>query len=77
MGAANPRARSATDDPLWAKILLIGTVLAFLALVLILPLVAVFAEALRKGLDAAILAVSEPDALAAVERLTLAQQAGV
>lgn len=70
MGAANPRARSATDDPLWAKILLIGTVLAFLALVLILPLVAVFAEALRKGLDAAILAVSEPDALAAV-KLTL------
>ncbi|MDR7229380.1 sulfate transport system permease protein [Caulobacter sp. BE264] len=70
MGAANPRARGATDDPLWAKILLIGTVLAFLALVLILPLVAVFAEALRKGLDAAILAVSEPDALAAV-KLTL------
>ncbi|MFY8207973.1 MAG: sulfate ABC transporter permease subunit CysW [Caulobacter sp.] len=70
MGAAKPKARGATDDPLWTKILLIGTVLAFLALVLILPLVAVFAEALRKGLDAAILAVSEPDALAAV-KLTL------
>jgi ABC-type sulfate transport system permease subunit len=45
-------ARRPTDDPLWAKCLLIGLVLAFLALVLILPLVAVFAEALRKGLGA-------------------------
>lgn len=63
-------ARRATDDPLWAKWLLIGLVLAFLALVLILPLVAVFAEALRKGLGAAIEAASNPDALAAV-KLTL------
>lgn len=63
-------ARRATDDPLWAKCLLIGLVLAFLVLVLILPLVAVFAEALRKGLSAAIEAASNPDALAAV-KLTL------
>ena len=70
MGAATSKARRATDDPLWAKVLLISTVFAFLALVLILPLAAVFAEALRKGLDAAILAVSQPDALASV-KLTL------
>lgn len=62
--------RHATDDPLWAKVLVIGVVLVFLALVLIVPLVAVFAEALRRGLDAALVAVANPDALAAV-KLTL------
>jgi sulfate transport system permease protein len=45
-------------------------VMAFLALVLILPLAAVFAEALRKGLDAALEAINNADALAAV-KLTL------
>lgn len=70
MGGVTSKARRATDDPLWAKVLLIGAVFVFLALVLILPLAAVFAEALRKGLDAAILAVSQPDAMAAV-KLTL------
>jgi sulfate transport system permease protein len=70
MAIDHSKARSATDDPLWAKILLVGTMLAFLALVLILPLAAVFAEALRKGLEAAVLAASHPDALAAV-KLTL------
>jgi sulfate/thiosulfate transport system permease protein len=62
--------RRTTDDPLWAKVLVIGTVMAFLAMVLILPLAAVFAEALRKGLDAALLAINDADALAAV-KLTL------
>ncbi|MBO9544658.1 sulfate ABC transporter permease subunit CysW [Caulobacter sp.] len=62
--------RKATDDPLWAKVLVIGTVMAFLALVLILPLVAVFAEALRKGLGVALEAVQNTDALAAI-KLTL------
>ena len=70
MSAVAARHRRATDDPTWAKVLVIGTVMAFLALVLILPLVAVFAEALRKGLDAALVAVGNPDALAAV-KLTL------
>lgn len=64
------RHRRATDDPAWAKALVIGTVIAFLVLVLILPLVAVFAEALRKGIGAALEAVGDPDALAAV-KLTL------
>ena len=70
MGAATTRQRRAVDDPAWAKALVIGTVLVFLALVLILPLAAVFAEALRKGVGAAVAAVNNPDALAAV-RLTL------
>ena len=42
----------------------------FLALFLLLPLVAVFAEALRRGLGAYLAALAEPDALAAI-RLTL------
>ena len=36
MAADRSKARAAIDDPLWAKILLVGTVLVFLALVLIL-----------------------------------------
>ena len=62
--------RRATDDPAWAKILVIGVVMVFLALVLILPLAAVFAEALRKGWSAALEAINNADALAAV-KLTL------
>ncbi|PVM86455.1 sulfate ABC transporter permease subunit CysW [Caulobacter endophyticus] len=64
------RARHPTEDPTWVKALVIGVVMVFLALVLILPLVAVFAEALRKGVHAAIDAVLHEDALAAV-KLTL------
>ena len=50
--------------------LLIAAALAFLALFLLLPLVAVFVEALREGLGPYLGAVSESDALAAI-RLTL------
>jgi sulfate transport system permease protein len=68
MGAVSHR--RAVDDPLWAKVLIVGVVMAFLALVLILPLAAVFVEALRKGFGPALDAVNNPDALAAV-KLTL------
>ncbi len=64
------RARHPTEDPTWVKALVIGVVMVFLALVLILPLVAVFAEALRKGVPEAVEAVLHEDALAAV-KLTL------
>jgi sulfate transport system permease protein len=67
---AQSKARHPTEDPVWAKAVIIGLMLAFLGLVLILPLAAVFAEALRKGLGPALAAVSNPDALAAV-KLTL------
>jgi sulfate/thiosulfate transport system permease protein len=50
--------------------LLTGTALLFLALFLVLPLVAVFAQALEKGLDAYGRTLCEPDALSAI-RLTL------
>ncbi|CAN5382475.1 sulfate ABC transporter permease subunit CysW [soil metagenome] len=61
------RARHPTEDPVWAKVLIIGLMLVFLGLVLILPLVAVFAEALRKGLQPALDAIATPDALAAIK----------
>ena len=49
---------------------LIAIALVFIAIFLVLPLAAVFAEALRKGLGAYWLALLEPDAWAAI-RLTL------
>jgi sulfate transport system permease protein len=55
---------------LYVRILLIGIALAFLTLFLFIPLIAVFAEAFRKGWDAYLAAIVEPDALAAV-KLTL------
>jgi sulfate transport system permease protein len=49
---------------------LIAAGLLFVALFLVLPLVAVFVEALAKGVDAFFAAIAEPDARAAI-RLTL------
>ncbi|WP_353859952.1 sulfate ABC transporter permease subunit CysW [Azospirillum formosense] len=60
----------ALADSRWVKGLLIATALAFLLLFLVLPLVAVFVEALRRGTDAYWAALVEPDAVAAI-RLTL------
>jgi sulfate transport system permease protein len=50
--------------------LLVAAGLAWLALVILLPLAAVFIQALEKGAQAALNALKEPDALSAV-RLTL------
>ena len=53
-----------------ARLLLIIIALGFLGLMLLLPLVTVFAQALSHGIGAFIDAIGEPDALAAM-RLTL------
>jgi sulfate transport system permease protein len=58
------------SEPRWVRWLIIGFVLAFLALFLVMPLVAVFTEALRKGWDTYFAALLEPDAFAAI-RLTV------
>src|SRR5690606_24424197 len=60
----------ATEERRVTRLLLIGAALAFLALLLFLPLALVFAEAFRHGWEGFRAAVIEPDALAAV-RLTL------
>jgi sulfate transport system permease protein len=52
------------------RVLLIATALGFLALFLVLPLVAVFAHALDQGLAAYVASFTDPDAWAAI-RLTL------
>lgn len=60
----------ATSEPAWVRWLLISTVLVFLSLFLIVPLAAVFTEALRKGFDTYITALIDPDALSSI-KLTL------
>jgi len=64
------RARAGTTEAPWVRYTLIGLALAFMLLFLVLPLAAVFTEALRKGLDAYLAALKEPDAWSAI-RLTL------
>ena len=59
-----------TTEPLWVRIALISTTLIFLSFFLLLPVVAVFTEALRKGVEAYGRAIIEPDTLSAI-RLTL------
>jgi sulfate/thiosulfate transport system permease protein len=61
---------AATMEPAWVRTLLIGIALTFLTLFLFVPLAAVFAEALKKGWDAYLTAIVDPDAWSAI-RLTL------
>jgi len=63
-------AGAATVEPVRVRALLIGIALAFLTLFLFIPLIAVFSEALRKGWDAYLAAIVEPDAISAI-KLTL------
>jgi sulfate transport system permease protein len=71
---APPRAASdyasAQAEPRWVRGLLIGVALAVLGLLLVLPLLAVFAYAFSEGWRVCAAAVVERDALAAI-RLTL------
>lgn len=62
--------RSAVSESLPTRIVLISIALIFLLLFLILPVVAVFVEAFRKGTGEYLAALAEPDAWAAI-RLTL------
>lgn len=61
--------RSMTE-PLGVRVALIVVSLVFLGLFLFVPLIAVFAEALRKGFDAYVASFKDTDALAAI-KLTL------
>ena len=69
-GAAAVHFRPATMERRRTRILLITVSLVFLALFLLLPVVAVFTEALRGGPAAFHEAILDPDSLAAI-RLTL------
>ncbi len=63
-------AQRGTTETRWVRWLLTALALAFMCLFLVLPLAAVFTEALRKGWEAYWEALKEPDAWSAV-RLTL------
>lgn len=69
ISAPGPR-RPALQDPSWLRLTLLFLALGFLTLFVLLPLLAVFAEALRRGFGAYFSALAEPDALSAI-RLTL------
>ncbi|MES2013752.1 MAG: sulfate ABC transporter permease subunit CysW [Pseudomonadota bacterium] len=60
----------ATSEPAWVRWSLIAITLLFLSLFLFVPLAAVFTEALRKGFDTYITALTDPDALSSI-KLTL------
>ena len=70
VATAPRRVGEATTEPAWVRRVLIAIALGFLALFLFVPLVAVFVEALKKGLDVYLAAIGEPDAVSAI-RLTL------
>ena len=66
---SKPEKLSVTE-PRWVRWVLTGIALTFIALFLVLPLAAVFTEALRKGLEDYWQGLNEPDAWSAI-RLTL------
>jgi sulfate/thiosulfate transport system permease protein len=67
---ADYQCNAATRDAPWVRWTLLALGLAFFVLFLVLPLVVVFTEALRKGWTAYLAALTEPDARAAIQ-LTL------
>jgi len=69
INASVRRAQAGTTEPAWVRYSLIGLALTFMFFFLVLPLAAVFTEALRKGLEAYWDALQEPDAWSAI-RLT-------
>jgi sulfate/thiosulfate transport system permease protein len=69
-GAARFERKAATRDPPWIKLAVLGLSLGFFLLFLLMPLIAVFVEAFRRGWQLYLSALVEPDAWAAI-RLTL------
>ncbi|SFN13633.1 sulfate ABC transporter permease subunit CysW [Nitrosomonas communis] len=59
-----------TQEPVWVRWALITIALTFLTLFLFVPLLLVFYEALKKGVEVYFAAITDPDALAAI-KLTL------
>ncbi len=68
--AEPPYVPAATQEPTWVRLLLIAIALGFAFLFLLVPLAVVFTEALKKGWDTYLLAITEEDAWHAI-KLTL------
>lgn len=62
--------RNLITEPRWIRLALMLLALAFLGLLVVLPVVAIFAEALRNGFDYYLASIVEPDAWIAI-KLTL------
>jgi len=60
------------NESQWVRGVLITIALLFLTLILVLPLITVFSEALKKGLDVYFAAITEPDARSAIKLTLLA-----
>lgn len=61
-----------TEDPLWLKLLLGAVAIGFITVILLLPLILVFKEALAGGVSAFFASMVEPDTLAAMKLSLLA-----
>lgn len=68
--SGSPSPSPAQRDPPWLVGALIGVGIFYLILMLLLPLITVFAEALRRGLEPFLAGIAEPDSIAAIQ-LTL------
>jgi sulfate/thiosulfate transport system permease protein len=67
---ARARMRLATTEPPWAQRVIIGVAMVFVGVFLIIPLIAVFTEALRQGIYVYLAAITNREARSAI-RLTL------
>ncbi|MCI0360222.1 MAG: sulfate ABC transporter permease subunit CysW [Planctomycetaceae bacterium] len=70
--ATDTKSRRATNDPLWLRILLIGLSIGFVSVLLVLPLVVVFAEAFRAGVGTYFASLNNPAAWRAIHLTLLA-----
>jgi len=61
---------SATTEPAWARRIIIGVALTFVALFIVVPVTAIFYEAFGKGVIGYLAALEDPHALSAI-KLTL------
>ncbi|MGP9813467.1 sulfate ABC transporter permease subunit CysW [Rhodopseudomonas sp. NSM] len=69
-GTGNSARRPAHSEPFWVRFLIIGFAVGFLTILVVLPLILVFSEALSKGVSFYLDALAGDEALAAI-RLTL------
>ena len=66
MSGTDSKTRVAVIEPIWLRVLLTLLALAFLTLIVILPLAAVFVEALRQGVEAYFNSFDDPDVHSAI-----------
>lgn len=64
------RSRHRHTEPVWMRTLFIGASVAFVGLLILLPVISVFTEAFRKGFSFYLTSISDPLAMSAL-RLTL------